>query len=554
MRRSLRLAAILLVLMLAFSMVTISAFADAAAVEADRDGVLQVCVALNDLDKGYQNELIIGGSCFLINESTVVTCYHVAHLDAVTAQECMDIYGYSSLTELERHLSIYVYYQADLYKTAVEVTGSSTIDFSILQLDSPIYNHTTLTLRDDTVGNLESVYALGFPGGASLAEDITSYSLTASDVTATTGQVSKNNATSDGVTAIQHTAVISSGSSGGPLVDANGLVVGVNYFSDIGENYYYAVLIDQVMTALDTNGIQYNHETGSNADSTGSAQTPAPAETIEDVVAPTEAPEVTADTSELARLIARAEGLNASDYTSDSYAAVSSALSAARSALNSNDQTAVDNAAAALDGAINGLTEASSGPDMVLVIIIIAAIVLVIIVIVVVVILTSRKKSAPAPASAPAPVPQYGGFAPSPVVIPPETGSHGDSAATDVLTKPSDGGETTVLDGGATTVLTLKPYATLTRSSSGEKVDVKGDSFIIGRDRTKASYYIPNNAAISRAHAKITNVNNKISLVDLGSNNGTFVNGVKVAKNESIEIKSGDKIMLADEEFTFDLL
>ena len=61
------------------------------------------------------------------------------------------------------------------------------------------------------------------------------------------------------------------------------------------------------------------------------------------------------DVSALQTLIHRAEGLSASDYTTDSWNVMQAKLAAARTALNSTDQQEVDEATAALSSAIDGL-------------------------------------------------------------------------------------------------------------------------------------------------------------------------------------------------------
>ncbi len=550
-----RATALLMVALLALAL-SVTAFATS--VEDDKDGVLLVRVLLVDTDKGIE-VAVQGGSGFLINESTLLTCYHVSHLEEDTAQTLMETYGYDTLTDLERHLTVRVYYQADMFMTATEIAGSESIDFSALQLNKAIYNHEILQLRTDLVANQESVYALGFPDSVTQVEDATAYSFTASSVTSTPGAVSNNQSTVGGVSFIAHSANITSGSSGGPLVDADGAVVGINRHTDTAtESYYWAVGILQVMDVLDTNGITY---------------------TSYPVIDPTPTPDPSPDYTQLNSLISQAEAYNEADYTAESYTALKSALTAAYSAQSSSEtQEEVDSAAADLQSAINGLVSASVEPtdseitdtgnsndedennNLMFILIIVAVVVVIIIAVVVILLLTRRKKTPPIDQMSM----NDGGFTPPPVT--PAPGGYNQVPPTDpynqVPTQAPAAPPTDVLTPGTTvlnqtqetTVLAQPPYAALTRKSNQQKVQISGDSFIIGRDRSSVDFLVEGNSSVGRTHAKIVRNDGAVTVVDMGSVNGTFVNGVKANTNTPVPLKNGDKLTLADEEFTFELL
>lgn len=57
------------------------------------------------------------------------------------------------------------------------------------------------------------------------------------------------------------------------------------------------------------------------------------------------------------------------------------------------------------------------------------------------------------------------------------------------------------------------------------------------------------NKYISGVHGKFTAVPGGWTLTDLGSTNGTFVNGSKLAPNTAVAIKRGDRIKIAISEF-----
>ena len=54
---------------------------------------------------------------------------------------------------------------------------------------------------------------------------------------------------------------------------------------------------------------------------------------------------------------------------------------------------------------------------------------------------------------------------------------------------------------------------------------------------------------ISRKHVRLELAGTKVAVVDLGSSNGTFVNGVRLKENESRILKPGDKLVLPGVEF-----
>ena len=493
-----------------------------------RDGVFLVRLVFNDAAHGHQNLVFQVGSGFLINDSTIVTCYHVTHLDMEkwgnTVRDLMEQNGISDLEEFNRHLSVQVVYQADLYMEVTELQSSEMMDFAILSLDQPISGHTSLTLRDTAVSETEMVYALGFPYVVDEIGTSTSYSYTASDVTLTNGMVTKAAASYEGVDCIQHNAVVTSGNSGGPLVDENGYVIGINAFVDAeSEKYAWAIAIDQVIDALETESIAFDKydgnelpiDDGSNDDEDSSGADDTGSE--DDTGLDTDSHEVSGGSGE-----SKDTGSPGSDVEI---------------------------------GHNTDLPDVDDSSDMMPIIIIAAAAGVLVIIIVVVVVMMSGKKGdrrdvpPVTPGSSTHPPYGGGGFTAVEPVHPPVGGGYG----------PGDGPATGVMNGGgATSVLTEPPetnvlsqpaFAALTRVATSERVEISKDSFVIGRANS-ANFYITGNSNIGRSHAKIVRQSGAISLVDLNSTNGTFLNGARLTPNSPMTLHDGDKIMLADETFT----
>lgn len=110
-------------------------------------------------------------------------------------------------------------------------------------------------------------------------------------------------------------------------------------------------------------------------------------------------------------------------------------------------------------------------------------------------------------------------------------------------------GETTVLDQDQTQMMT----PSLMRTRNNEKIMINKPIFRIGKERSYVDYFIGDNTAISRSHASIVLRDNKYYVVDTNSTNHTYVNGQMLQSNLEFEVKHGDKIRLANEDFEFQL-
>lgn len=66
---------------------------------------------------------------------------------------------------------------------------------------------------------------------------------------------------------------------------------------------------------------------------------------------------------------------------------------------------------------------------------------------------------------------------------------------------------------------------------------------IVGREHF-LSEYLAEKQHVSRRHAQLMLVNGILSIKDVGSLNGTFINSVKIAKDDLVELKHGDRVSL----------
>ncbi len=82
-------------------------------------------------------------------------------------------------------------------------------------------------------------------------------------------------------------------------------------------------------------------------------------------------------------------------------------------------------------------------------------------------------------------------------------------------------------------------------AKAGSKVAIKKDRFLIGR--SPKCHLSAGSTAISRQHCAIMRHDAKVTVEDLGSRNGTQVNGKKVT--EAVELSSGDELTVGPLKF-----
>lgn len=137
----------------------------------------------------------------------------------------------------------------------VRIAESGYPDYAILRAVRPVTECKPLPIRSsESVKQGETVVALGCPA----VLDAQSLSVGSKDITSTTGTVARHMvmASAGNTNAIVHNANISGGNSGGPLIDENGNVIGLNTYS-IVDSYSCAIYSDYVMQALNELGIPY---------------------------------------------------------------------------------------------------------------------------------------------------------------------------------------------------------------------------------------------------------------------------------------------------------
>ncbi len=138
-------------------------------------------------------------------------------------------------------------------------------DLAILRIDTPITERMALPLLSGNSFEVtQNVYALGFPGVSdNMNDNGGSCPSTIDDITVTTGTVTKASTKLLDTVCVQIDAVINHGNSGGPLVNENGEVLGINTYGAVNQDgsaadgTNYAIYIDYIMEYCDSNQIPY---------------------------------------------------------------------------------------------------------------------------------------------------------------------------------------------------------------------------------------------------------------------------------------------------------
>ena len=170
-------------------------------------------------------------------------------------------YG-TTVKELRMKHEIRVYFSKDDYVVpeVVYYSGPSEKDIAILKLDDPTDKRKPLLIRNsDGVNVGEEVMALGYPGVSDKVQDQDTISHDVDDVTVTKGIISKKmKPQGRDYDAFQMDVAINGGNSGGPLVDKDGYVVGINTLGNAADkNMNYAIVSKEVMDILEEEGISF---------------------------------------------------------------------------------------------------------------------------------------------------------------------------------------------------------------------------------------------------------------------------------------------------------
>ena len=340
--------ALVLSLFTTFNSVNVKAEGEAnEAAQAAKDAIFQVQVCYTVPATG-EKIVIQTGTGFLIDEDSsegaqyVLTCDHVVRLDVEFEQQFKEWVGVNPNDRLDTSIEVVLKDDVIMGASVVTESAADQADWALLKLNQPVLSKTSLGINPNGLQETADVYALGFPSIITYLDE--NINFTSSDVTVTKGYISKQIKTRNH-NYIQHSALLSGGNSGGPLLDANGFVVGINTSGVTDENasnYYFSLDINEILPVLDNLGIKYRTTDGSTGSNGGGS---------------------TVDKSALKVAIEKAQNRKESDYTAETWGPFSDALAAAKEVDRKEDaaQSEVDDAKKALEEAESNLADAEGG-------------------------------------------------------------------------------------------------------------------------------------------------------------------------------------------------
>lgn len=504
---------------------------DSNTVNDARNGILQVNLVYVD---GDGNEYVVrGGSGFLIGNDEGANYVITSNTNITVTDDLRTSVGKEhKVPKAERknmEFIVQVVVKRDVVVETSVTTLSEQVNFAVLHLSQTIYDRKPLLIEKDPemIHEMDAIYTLGFPEQIQSQQDVSYY--TYEDVSVMNGIISKK-MTMDGTLYIQHSAAVTEGNAGGPILNQFGQVIGVNQIVS-EDGYHYSVHISEVTSVLDALGIPYMEVV--------------PEEIIEEV-----------DKEPLQTALQTAKSKDLNGYTPESVSEYQTALEEAEALLEKEDITAeeVTQGIARLSGADAALVVKSNSRLFLIGGGIILLLVILIIVLLVVVLRKgsknpeeekkSKKESKEKKA---AKKNSYEELTAEPPFQPAPK-----EQETSVLNSAMgfDEGETMVL---GNSMQLGETKATLRRLKNNEVIHIQKSVFYIGKDGLKVDYCIKGNSSISRSHAVIRQIDREFYLEDLQATNGTYHNDVRLQPSQSVKLSSGDRIKLADEEFVISI-
>lgn len=411
--------------------------------------------------------------------------------------------------------SIRVVITGDVTAEAEVVVKSAEKDYCVLSAANVVSQKESLKLGDGAgLAVNDLVYAYGFPEQADTAENTMQYSEI--DVRSMQGAVIQTEAYLENGAYLAHSAPVMQGMAGGPLLDADGYVVGVNCAqspeNDTG--VAYALPIHEISAVLDNFSIYY----GSRAVDEARAQLEAAYRECTDMQA-------------------------AGGYKKASMEALAQALDAAEEMRSQEEPNAADllNEAQLLYAARDAMVPKTK--TITILILVFAALDVIMFIWMLILAVKNAQEKKQMEMQRVQPAVQDMGYARQ-------------QAQNAGMPRPQSAGMQRVQNAAYGTDDFRRPAPPpagrrlrIIRQKTGQTAVLNKNQFIVGKSQSLADFCLADNQTISRKHAMLFEENGGWYVDDLNSLNGTCVNGKKVVPGQAVRLNSGDEITLSDEAF-----
>lgn len=442
---------------------------------------------------------------------------------------------------------IRVVVKGDVTSDAAIVAQSAENDYCLLSVSNVINEKSALRLGNNTeLTTGMTVYAMGFEDDAvSKGAEFTSI-----DVSVREGTIQNLEANQDGTVYLQHSARITSGNSGGPLLNAEGYVVGMNNSakSKPEEGIYFSFPINEIREVLDNYDVRYSSLEKENA---------------------MKKLEILYEESK--------KKYDSGNYKRNSLSALEEVLKQAEE-LKAQPEISEEDIQAALTefkAADKKLQKKMAMKKKVMVGL--GVIIILLLLYFLKIILAYRRESnllenkkdtereqaeerKENPESFQETYTEKRGD-----ILQADKKKHADNSSGLLWNHESDSDRTMVLGiNKRASIKTGQPNsdeekflmrneeAMLVRQrESAQPIAVTRPIMNIGKNADKTDITITGNPAVSRVHAQVIWKEQKYYIRDLESANGTFLNNGRIRPNENVELNNEDRLMFADEEYEF---
>lgn len=428
----------------------------------------------------------------IINSNTVLTYNFIDHEKEFKTELENRSSGYEALgieiKNLQKKFSMGIYTGEGRYIPATySLEPSGNTEFLILTTEEPLENAIVFSPKNEN--NDKELYATGFSKEYMDCEHF----LDSTKILTPTIKV-----TEEDEKLIKFSIDSSDIYTGGAIINGNNELYGLIIQTDNGGR---AIPVNELREKLDKNNIMY---------SVGEAVVPINYEDIHTV-------------TDAAKKIDEQIEKQEVEYTEDSQAVFTEKYVQAKKIAEKKDvkQEEVDVAARELDEAIKNLEEVSLSDKSTFIIILIVICIIIILIIVIVILYIEKRD-----------------------LLYKLLGVKKKADVLGKVDKKSNNFNANMSNGE----IIGKPY--IIRIVNASRIVIDKDGFTVGRD-FGVDCRISDNISVSKCHCMFKNIDDQWFIVDNGSSNKTFVNGIIINPNQPIALYDKTEIMLGNEKFIF---